>query len=96
MGEEQQNNKPPLKVKSVPEDKVDKNEMEIIYKELAKTYCICKHRKDRHYKGEYNCEFKATRMFEGQMEEFTCQCQLYESLENAANVETPSKEPAFE
>lgn len=94
MEEKENNKKTPLQVKSIPDDEIDKKEMETIYRELSKKYCICKHKKEKHYKEEYQCEYKATRFFDGHMEEFVCQCSLYESLESAAEFlsQQPLKE----
>jgi aminopeptidase-like protein len=67
-------------------DSRDMIEMETIYKELSKSYCICNHKKDKHMKGEYQCEFKSSEFKNGKITNFVCQCNLFSPISESQEI----------
>lgn len=84
------NNNKPLGVKAVSLEDTDKKEMEAVYRELSKRYCVCQHKKEVHVNGEYECKFSGMTFSQGYIQEYQCQCNLFQSIEGSATL-TPEK-----
>jgi len=68
----------------------EREEQEEVFRHLAPNYCICQHKKDKHKYGVGPCKHKGSRMFEGKIEEYECDCSYFESIENQAKT-TPAR-----
>lgn len=83
----------PLEVKHKSYDdmtEAEKAEMELVYRHLAPNYCVCQHRRDKHQFKEGPCSNKSTRMVEGLMQEYQCNCSHFTSIQEQAE-ETPER-----
>src|SRR5687767_10837936 len=83
----EQKHSTPVNVKAKPQQEIDKdeqerNEQQLIHKELSKIYCICKHKQSKHTLEGYGpCTFSTTRFWKGKLQEMQCDCQQFASIE---------------
>lgn len=77
-----------IKAKSqeeIEKDKKEREEQEAVHKELAKHYCICKHKKTKHdLEGYGECKHTVTRLWQGQLQQMDCDCKQFVSIQDQA------------